>query len=161
MSRYFSSLVKQSLSRTTEATLSVSGIVHPGLREHLAKQMNAECGKPGSFLAPPMFEQTFGWKAADRTMEQLVADGLLSKSVVDSLDSKENGRYRFGADWKPFTHQLASWQSLLEKKHSVVVTSGTGSGKTECFMVPVLEDLHQCYVANNKQPLEGVHALFL
>lgn len=161
MSRYFSSLVKQSLSRTTEATLSVSGIVHPGLREHLSAQMNAECGKSGSFLAPPMFEQTFGWRAADRTMEQLAADGLLSKSVVDSLDSKENGRYRFGADWKPFTHQLASWKSLLEKKHSVVVTSGTGSGKTECFMVPVLEDLHQCYVTNNKQPLEGVHALFL
>ncbi|MDO6806866.1 DEAD/DEAH box helicase, partial [Wenyingzhuangia sp. 1_MG-2023] len=77
------------------------------------------------------------------------------------LDSKDNGRYRFGADWQPFTHQLASWQSLLDKKHSVVVTSGTGSGKTECFMVPVLEDLHQCYEVNKKQPLEGVHALFL
>lgn len=161
MSRYFSSLVKQSLSRTTEATLSVSGIVHPGLREHLEKQMNAECGKPGSFLAPPMFEQTFGWAHADRTMQQLVTDGLLSQSVVRSLDSEDNGRYRFGADWKPFTHQLASWKALLEKKHSVVVTSGTGSGKTECFMVPVLEDLHQCYEENNKQPLEGVHALFL
>lgn len=161
MSRYFSSLVKQSLSRATEATLSVSGIVHPGLREHLSQQMNAECGKPGSFLASPMFEQTFGWKPADRIMEQLVADGLLSKSVVASLDSTDNGRYRFGADWKPFTHQLASWQSLLEKKNSILVTSGTGSGKTECFIVPVLEDLHQCYEANNKQPLEGVHALFL
>ena len=161
MSSYFSSLVKQSLSRTTEATLSVSGIVHPGLREHLAKQMNSECGKPGSFLAPPMFEQTFGWAQADTTMQQLVNDGLLSKAVVGSLDNKDNGRYRFGADWKPFTHQLASWHSLLEKKHSVVVTSGTGSGKTECFMVPVLEDLHQCYEANNRVPLEGIHALFL
>ncbi len=26
---------------------------------------------------------------------------LLSKEVVDSLDSEENGRYRFGPDWKP------------------------------------------------------------
>ena len=161
MSRYFSSLVKQSLSRTTEATLSVSGIVHSGLREHLSKQMNAECGKPGSFLASPLFEQTFGWSHADKTMQQLVTEGLLSKAVVESLDAKENGRYRFGADWQPFTHQLASWQSLLDKKHSVVVTSGTGSGKTECFMVPVLEDLYQQFEQNNRQSLEGVHALFL
>lgn len=40
---------------------------------------------------------------------------LLSKAVVDSLDDQNNGRYRFGADWKPFTHQLASWKALLEK----------------------------------------------
>jgi DEAD/DEAH box helicase domain-containing protein len=173
MSSYFSSLVKQSLSRTTEATLSVSGIVHPGLREHLAKQMNSECGKPGSFLAPPMFEQTFGWDRSDRTMEMLVSDGLLSTTVVGSLDQEKiyienkdgrklsKNKYRFESGWAPYTHQLASWHSLLEKKHSVVVTSGTGSGKTECFMVPVLEDLHQCYEANNKVPLEGIHALFL
>lgn len=161
MSHYFSSLAKQSLARTTEATLSVSGIVHPGLRKHLANQMNSECGEPGSFLAPPMFEQTFGWAHADKTMSQLVGEGLLHRAVVDSLDGKDNDRYRFQADWKPFTHQLASWRSLLTKKHSVVVTSGTGSGKTECFMVPVLEDLYQCYEANNKRPLEGVHALFL
>ncbi|MNR20026.1 hypothetical protein D3C85_1368470 [compost metagenome] len=70
-------------------------------------------------------------------MAQLASDErLLSKEIVASLDGKANGRYRFGAGWRPFTHQLASWRSLLDKKHSVVVTSGTGSGKTECFMVP-------------------------
>ena len=173
MSRYFSSLVKQSLSRTTEATLSVSGIVHPGLREHLSQQMNAECGQSGSFLAPPMFEQTFGWDQADQTMKQLVAEGLLSKSVVDSLDQEKvfvekekkrelgKNKYRFESGWAPYTHQLESWRSVLQKKNSIVVTSGTGSGKTECFMVPVLEDLNRLYEANHKQPLEGVHALFL
>ncbi|WP_410959591.1 DEAD/DEAH box helicase, partial [Salmonella sp. SAL4432] len=51
--------------------------------------------------------------------------------------------------------------SLLEKKHSVVVTSGTGSGKTECFMVPVLEDLYRELQVKNKKPLIGVRALFL
>ncbi|WP_426739787.1 DEAD/DEAH box helicase, partial [Pseudomonas aeruginosa] len=69
--------------------------------------------------------------------------------------------YRFGADWRPFTHQLASWKALLEKKHSVVVTSGTGSGKTECFMVPVLEDLYRELHENGNNPLVGVRALFL
>lgn len=161
MNRYFSALVEQALSRATESTLSVLSITDPGLREHLGDLMRAECGKEGSFLAPPLFEQTFGWEESSFTMEQLAAqEQLLSKEIVASLDGKANGRYRFGATWKPFTHQLASWRSLLEKKHSVVVTSGTGSGKTECFMVPVLDDLYREYREAGK-PLVGVRALFL
>lgn len=160
--RYFSSLIEQSLSRSTEATLSIMGITNPQLREHLSQQMSADCGKSGSFLASPVFQQMFGWKASNHTMHSLTEGrALLSKAVVDSLDAKSNGRYRFGADWKPFTHQLASWKALLEQKHSVVVTSGTGSGKTECFMVPVLEDLYQELHENSNNPLVGVRALFL
>ena len=59
--RYFSSLIEQSLSRSTEATLSIMGVTNPQLREHLAQQMGADCGKPGSFLASPVFQQMFGW----------------------------------------------------------------------------------------------------
>ncbi|MDV7211464.1 DEAD/DEAH box helicase [Azotobacter beijerinckii] len=162
MDRYFSSLVEQALSRTTESTLSILSITDPGLREHLAGLMRAECGKEGSFLAPPLFEQTFGWEESSFTMEHLASqEQLLSKEIVASLDRKANGRYRFAASWKPFTHQLASWRSLLEKKHSVVVTSGTGSGKTECFMVPVLDDLYREYREAGCKPLVGVRALFL
>ncbi|MBX9753742.1 MAG: DEAD/DEAH box helicase [Pseudomonadaceae bacterium] len=162
MDRYFSSLVEQARSRTTEATLSVLSITDPGLREHLGNIMRAECGKEGAFLAPPLFEQTFGWEESSLTMEDLASKHqLLSKEIVASLDGKANGRYRFGANWKPFTHQLASWQSLLVKKHSVVVTSGTGSGKTECFMVPVLDDLYREYRQADCKPLIGVRALFL
>ena len=42
--RYFSSLIEQSLSRSTEATLSIMGVTNPQLREHLAQQMGADCG---------------------------------------------------------------------------------------------------------------------
>ncbi|RLP54977.1 MAG: DEAD/DEAH box helicase [Ketobacter sp.] len=161
MKPYFSSLVAQSISRTAEATLSILGITHPGLRDHLGQQMRSECGTPGSFLASPLFEQTFGWQQAEKTMSDLAESGLLSQKVVDSLDNPANKRYRFGANWKPFTHQLASWQALLEKQHSIVVTSGTGSGKTECFMVPVLEDLYSEYKQKGERPLVGVRALYL
>ncbi|WP_176493994.1 DEAD/DEAH box helicase [Cobetia sp. 5-25-4-2] len=162
MKHYFSSLIEQSAYRTAEATLGVLSITDAGLREHLSGIMHHECDQEGSFLAPPMFEQTFGWEESDVNMAQL-ADGqqLLSREVVDSLDNKDNGRYRFGADWKPFAHQLASWQSLLQQKRSLIVTSGTGSGKTECFMVPILDDLYREYKHNGNQPLVGVRALFL
>lgn len=162
MTKYFSSLVEQSLSRSTESTLSILGITDPRLRNHLTNVMNSECGSEGSFLSQPIFEQTFGWAESEFTMEQLASEaGLLSKAIVDSLDSKTNGRYRFGADFKPFIHQLASWKSLLQGNRSVVVTSGTGSGKTECFMVPVLEDLYKEFNRGKNEPLVGVRALFL
>jgi DEAD/DEAH box helicase domain-containing protein len=158
--RFFSSLVQQTLSRSKESTLSVLGITNPALREHLGNQMEAECGKEGSFLASPLFEHTFGWQPAEPKIKDLKGS-LLSKSVVDALDSKENGRYRFAAHFNPFKHQLESWETLLDKsKKSVVVTSGTGSGKTECFMVPVLEDLYQ-ELAEKQEKLVGVRAIFL
>ena len=69
--RYFSSLIEQSLSRSTEATLSIMGVTNPQLREHLAQQMGADCGKPGSFLASPVFQQMFGWKAFYAPVSQL------------------------------------------------------------------------------------------
>lgn len=160
MNRYFSSLVEQSINRSQEATLGVLGVANSSLREHLKQVMSAESGEPQSFMAPPLFEHTFGWEFAEPNMESLKGV-LLHRSVVDALDDKSNGRYRFGAEFHPFKHQLKAWKTLLdEKPKSVVVTSGTGSGKTECFMVPVINDLYEEY-AQNQQPLVGVRALFL
>lgn len=47
----------------------------------------------------------------------------------------------------PFEHQYQSWKTLLTEKDelgrpmSICVTTGTGSGKTECFMLPLVADL--------------------
>ncbi|MBI0395874.1 DEAD/DEAH box helicase [Acinetobacter bereziniae] len=159
MQPYYSDLLEQACQRTKESTLSVLGINDPELREHLAEQMSQLPGSKFSFLAPPVFEHTFAWKQAPVTMTEL-SGKLLAKSVVSALDSQSNGRYRFGAEFKPFEHQLKSWKNLLADKKSIVVTSGTGSGKTECFMVPILNDLFELS-ENMNAPLEGVHALFL
>ena len=163
MRPFFTSLVDQARSRATESTLGLLGVTHPGLREHLAGVLDAESGEKGSFLAAPQFEPTFAWEPANCRLRELGtgAEPLLSSTVIDALDNPDNRQYRFNADWAPFTHQLRSWQALLEEKKSIVVTSGTGSGKTECFMVPVLEDLYRELQAEGAEKLEGVRALFL
>ena len=43
---------------------------------------------------------------------------------------------------------------------SVLVTSGTGSGKTECFLFPILSDL-VAQAQGRREPLEGVQAIML
>lgn len=160
MTRYFSELVEQSVSRAKESTLSVLGVANPELRTHLSELMSMDCGDSNAFLAPPLFEHTFGWEFADSKISELKGK-LLSNAVVNALDDKANDRYRFEASFSPFKHQLEAWETLLANEaKSVVVTSGTGSGKTECFMVPVLEDLYREY-KETKKPLVGVRALFL
>ncbi|HYN79020.1 MAG TPA: DEAD/DEAH box helicase, partial [Lamprocystis sp. (in: g-proteobacteria)] len=69
--------------------------------------------------------------------------------------------YRFGRERHPYRHQLEAWKILRqETPQSLVVASGTGSGKTECFMVPILDRLVR-QQAQKQGRLVGVRALFL
>src|SRR5690606_31789761 len=60
-----------------------------------------------------------------------------------------------------YEHQLEAWKALSgPERRSVLVSSGTGSGKTECFLVPMLDDLAR-EVERNGSKLNGVYALML
>jgi DEAD/DEAH box helicase domain-containing protein len=155
----FRELIAQSLQRTREATLSVLGFANPNLRRHLVEQMSDELGAPGCFFAPPLFEHTFGWKAAEQSLVDLEGN-LLSKRILDALANAPTP-YQFSRSLHPYTHQIQAWRALrTPEARSIVVTTGTGSGKTECFMVPILDDL-MTERAQLQRPLVGVRALFL
>lgn len=47
---------------------------------------------------------------------------------------------QLGKKFLPYKHQFECWRHLNNGK-SIVVTTGTGSGKTECFMLPLVSDL--------------------
>lgn len=44
------------------------------------------------------------------------------------------------AEWTPYPHQIESIRQWQQGKH-IVVATGTGSGKTECFLYPMLGQL--------------------
>ena len=156
--RYFSELIEQSLNRTREATLSMIGVNEKGLRQHLSEQMSNVLGADGCFLAPPLFEHTFGWQESDTTFGKL-AGNILSPTLVETLAYADN--YSFPKNAVPYKHQITAWKHLLsDTPTSAIVTTGTGSGKTECFMVPILDDLIRESERQNAA-LTGVSALFL
>lgn len=160
MSGSFTDLVNQSIERTRESVLSILGINDVGLRTHLSQQMHSEFGREGCFLAPPVFEHTYGWESGNSKLADL-SGSFLVKELVDALTNAENPDYKFSGEIKPYKHQIQSWEVLLDAKpKSTVITTGTGSGKTECFMVPILQDLIQ-EAQEKKSPLIGVRALFL
>jgi superfamily II DNA or RNA helicase len=98
--------------------------------------------------------------AADHTLREL-AGSVLHPSVVSALTEGEASDYRFDADLRPYQHQLESWKHLTSgDSQSVLVTSGTGSGKTECFLVPLLDDLAR-ELDQSKGNLSGVRAIML
>ena len=55
----------------------------------------------------------------------------------------------------PYMHQTESWREL-KAGNSIVVTSGTGSGKTECFMQPILSELCQNIDPNGNDPVQAI-----
>jgi len=152
--KHYSNLITQTARRSVEATTSILGITDKHLRKHLRQELD----KDGlGLLADPVFESTFPWETGDQRMDSL-SGNLLNASLIEAMNKA--GEHRFGKDWFPFKHQLKSWSTVLEDKKSLVVTSGTGSGKTECFMVPILNDLAQEY-EDSQSALIGVRALFI
>ncbi|MXX73992.1 MAG: DEAD/DEAH box helicase [Holophagales bacterium] len=149
-------------TRAARATLDQLGLAPGALRGHLRTILDRPAGHDGSFLADPVFEATFPWRTVEETMSDLAGE-LLEPALVRSMDAPPaefRKEYRFPKTRCPYVHQVETWRTLLAPEpRSVVVTSGTGSGKTECFLVPILNDLAGSSRARPFDP--GVRALFL
>jgi len=98
-----------------------------------------------ALLTEPVFQSMFPWENVGNS---ILWQQYFEPQVITQLN--------IGAP-PPYKHQQESWKQLSQNK-SIVVTSGTGSGKTECFMYPVLNDL---YKENNPQSTNAIQALFL
>jgi DEAD/DEAH box helicase domain-containing protein len=179
----FSELYEDICERSSQAILSRMRLRNPSLRNYIHQQLSARYGSGDSLLADPVFEAMFGWKPSGLSLLKLLETRTLSPSIFNNLttpplprptdendfnkdvahrycnDIKED--YSWPASRPPYEHQLEAWGHLMDDDvRSVVVTSGTGSGKTECFLVPLLNDLAK-QAEETEDDLVGVQALFL
>lgn len=103
----------------------------------LAEERRQLLRRPGAIQQPPIFEFLPGYRQIDGTLGGAVTGAGLGADVAEFLEA---GLWAHGE--RLYTHQeraLALGVSPREKH--VVVTTGTGSGKTECFLLPVIARL--------------------
>ena len=102
--------------------------------------------KDEPLMAEPVFQSIFPWDSSKETFgEHATKLHILSSSFVQALGSdKIDEELRFPLIRCPYKHQTKSWKTMLSGEgKTIVVTSGTGSGKTECFMIPLIPQLFQ------------------
>jgi hypothetical protein len=94
----------------------------------------------------------FREREVDKVFERFLGDpenGLfkgpwvLLRRPYRPADVSETVPFDFAVPWRPFKHQYRSWRRLFSKGQQpkpTLVTTGTGSGKTECFLYPIEHD---------------------
>jgi len=140
--------------QSAAAAVARAHLNQPALNAALKRRLGAAPGQAESLLQPPILEAAHIWKPAAQSFGDL-AGNLLSAELVDALDSA--GKECMPRERHPYAHQLAAWQAAQAGK-SFLVTSGTGSGKTECFMLPMLDSLLR---DPQRGKLRGVRAIII
>ena len=148
--------------RLTEAVIAQAEIRHPALNAFLRTSLSGTDVDRGALMAPPVFEGAAPYISSGRRLDAL-AEVSLNPRLIAALIGESHDPYRF--DYPAYAHQVEAWAHLrANDTRSVLISSGTGSGKTECFLVPMLDDLaceSESAKANGGNRLVGVRALML
>lgn len=103
----------------------------------LARERDAVLERGGVLCQPPLVETTPRYPSSGLTLEQAArqlppAYADLSHLARGLFDDPETPLY---------SHQWRALEETLIHERDLVVTTGTGSGKTECFLLPLLAQL--------------------
>ncbi len=124
-------------------------IAHPDLRRQFEECLSAE----DAFLKGPYLEATPPFQTHPETYGELVARGFLSGGFQQLAGPG------FRLDQRPYQHQFQAFEKVIHQRRNVVLATGTGSGKTEAFLVPIVDHLLRQHERAELGP--GVRALLL
>lgn len=104
----------------------------------LIQQRLALLNEPGVIHQEPFIESTPRYQSKE-AFAHLGLDGDVL-AFFESLSHPQAGQERLFYD-PPYEHQAAAVRGALVDRKSLLVMTGTGSGKTECFLLPILGKL--------------------
>ena len=115
----------------------------PHLRHGLKKQLE----QPGTVWQHPYLEGSQPYRAAS-SVSDLVGQSILHPNLESLFVPSSRSLYE---------HQEQAVKTVIQDKQNIVVATGTGSGKTECFLIPMFDSL----LTEEKLALSGVRTLIL
>ena len=111
----------------------------------------------GALISDLWVEGAFPSKSSPHSLDSLVGEGKFDSRLRDVLDKPA----AMPRDRRLYTHQheaIERAQSNADDgRPAIVVTAGTGAGKTESFLLPILDDLYR----NPPQDNRGAKCLIL
>lgn len=122
--------------------------------EDLQSQLKSILNRPGFLAKGPFLESAPPYKKG-KSVAQLIEEGVLCRSM---LELGNGNPHNFDADRPLYTHQVNAVKKAVAGRNYAVVT-GTGSGKTECFLLPILNDILSEFEERGASP--GVRAMIL
>ena len=104
------------------------------------------------FVKGPYLETTLPF-VEGKSLKELANEGLVSKEFAVM------GKSVHYEDWKLRIHQENALRHIISEQRNMVVSTGTGSGKTECYLYPIFNALMREKEAGTLDP--GVRALLI
>lgn len=123
--------MQSALQEYIEATYHVG---HPAVIAQRRALLEAD----GVIFQPPFIESTPRYQASKHFIDMDLGDAV--QELFASLASPHDGKRPLLFD-PPYTHQASALEAVLRDERNLVVTTGTGSGKTETFLLPLLAKL--------------------
>ena len=108
--------------------------------ETYARELREELNKPGMIAKGPYIELSGSYETT-KSIHQLITEGVASP-LFDQLEPCPEKDKEIPLDRPLYAHQVKALERAMEHKN-LVVTTGTGSGKTECFLIPIVNSLLQ------------------
>lgn len=129
--------------------------VYLGKNDALRESCQAELASVGTLYQEPYIEANHSYLVVNRGIENSLIDQTAKKVLM------EMEKRKLGVFLNPYKHQIEALEAFYQGKDLFVAT-GTGSGKTECFMWPMVSKL-ACEEINNKDSWKtrGIRAIML
>lgn len=124
-----------------------------------ARKVWAGPGDEGGLVSELWVEGAYSGQLTVDTLDTLLAQGLLPENLHRHLS--DNPHEVFPANRRLFTHQSEAVRAAAtgdEERPALVISAGTGLGKTEAFLLPMLSDL---WSAPDRRPGGGMRCLLL
>ncbi len=110
----------------------------PFFRDEYNEERNDLLKETGTISQPPIIELVPKYQEK-ASLEDFCKIENVSLEINDFVKS---GLFGSSApDRRLYNHQYDSLREAFVNRKNIVVTTGTGSGKTECFLLPIFADL--------------------